>query len=473
MVNRTWSLYLSCVKSSTGSTLLALWCSLLVSEPVFDAARQRGINTRKRMWANCLQNVRVSKVVSVALTKACEQRWLDGVIFTIRPWSIKCSECAHSDADAYRKSSTKRWEDALCRSDCLHETASVWRQWKEMRGGTQRQVTHDTWMTIIFMDTKMRSPWATRDEMWLYCVQLFTCCICGCTVHMLSLWWARAMVGHVSTSCAFQCGTYQLCFFPSTLKNSKSTFQKSNFRCRGKKTVKTLSIINFTNPLHNGSGKLRNMRDIALHTTVPTSTLCEPIVMSLRRAHAMVGHMSTVSPSVLLLQPNSSRSATILSPSNHSTRKQNISEENSLLNFWSKLVEPWLLFRKKITEWKMCPWNGSPNRQSWSVLPPCQEISDISQTARAFHWFHHFSSKPDCNWTADVPSSILRQALPFVSDRWRVEVRWLHVNSSDGFPNSNELHMYITFGFSDNSRNCRKPWRFPRSLCCALVRLYR
>ena len=37
---------------------------------------------------------------------------------------------------------------------------------------------------------------------------------------------------------------------------------------------------------------------------------------------------------------------------------------------------------------------------------------------------HHFSSKPDCNNTADDPSFILRTALsemPFVSDRWRVD----------------------------------------------------
>ena len=56
---------------------------------------------------------------------------------------------------------------------------------------------------------------------------------------------------------------------------------------------------------------------------------------------------------------------------------------------------------------------------------------------------HHFSSKPDCNSTADVPFFfILRTALsaiPFVSDRWGVEVRWFHDRPSHDLPNSNEL----------------------------------
>ena len=68
---------------------------------------------------------------------------------------------------------------------------------------------------------------------------------------------------------------------------------------------------------------------------------------------------------------------------------------------------------------------------------------------------HHFSSKPDCNSTADVPSLILRTALsavpfvsgfskylvPFVSDRWGVEGRWFHDGSSKDLSNSNELSL--------------------------------
>ena len=55
---------------------------------------------------------------------------------------------------------------------------------------------------------------------------------------------------------------------------------------------------------------------------------------------------------------------------------------------------------------------------------------------------HRFSSKPDCNNIADVPLFTLRtarSAIPFVSDRWGVEVRWFHENSSQDLPNSNEL----------------------------------
>ena len=39
---------------------------------------------------------------------------------------------------------------------------------------------------------------------------------------------------------------------------------------------------------------------------------------------------------------------------------------------------------------------------------------------------HHFSSRPDCNNTADVPSFTLRTALsaiPFVSDLYGVDVQ--------------------------------------------------
>ena len=55
---------------------------------------------------------------------------------------------------------------------------------------------------------------------------------------------------------------------------------------------------------------------------------------------------------------------------------------------------------------------------------------------------HHFSSRPDCNNTADVPSSILRTALsaiPFVPDVCRVDVRWLQDNSSQDLPDAKEL----------------------------------
>ena len=61
---------------------------------------------------------------------------------------------------------------------------------------------------------------------------------------------------------------------------------------------------------------------------------------------------------------------------------------------------------------------------------------------------HHFSSSPDCSNTADVPSFTRRMALsamPFVSGRWGVEVRWFHDKTSHAFPNSFELSVYTTF----------------------------
>ena len=61
---------------------------------------------------------------------------------------------------------------------------------------------------------------------------------------------------------------------------------------------------------------------------------------------------------------------------------------------------------------------------------------------------HHFSSKPDCNNTADVPSFNLRTALspmPFLSDGWGVHVQWFHDKSSQELPNSNEFVSVIDF----------------------------
>ena len=49
---------------------------------------------------------------------------------------------------------------------------------------------------------------------------------------------------------------------------------------------------------------------------------------------------------------------------------------------------------------------------------------------------HFFSSRPDCNNTADVPSSVLRTALsaiPFVSDLCGVDVQWFQERSSQAF----------------------------------------
>ena len=55
---------------------------------------------------------------------------------------------------------------------------------------------------------------------------------------------------------------------------------------------------------------------------------------------------------------------------------------------------------------------------------------------------HHFSSRPDCNNTADVPSFTLRTALstiPFVSDLCGVDVQWFQERSSQA------LQMTLSF----------------------------
>ena len=55
---------------------------------------------------------------------------------------------------------------------------------------------------------------------------------------------------------------------------------------------------------------------------------------------------------------------------------------------------------------------------------------------------HHFSSKLDCNNTAEVPSQTLRTALsaiPFVSDRWGVDVQLFQDTSSQDLRYSKEL----------------------------------
>ena len=54
---------------------------------------------------------------------------------------------------------------------------------------------------------------------------------------------------------------------------------------------------------------------------------------------------------------------------------------------------------------------------------------------------HHFSYRPDCNSTADVPSFILRTALSailIISDLCGVDVQWFQERSSQYVPNSKE-----------------------------------
>ena len=124
-------------------------------------------------------------------------------------------------------------------------------------------------------------------------------------------------------------------------------------------------------------------------------------------------------------------------------------KEYSWQAFLTKLVEPWLVVCRNRNTFNHCSerndrsfkWTSKSSLTRCS--PICHEVLNISQIAIAIHrtrppYFIH------SNNTADVPSFILRTALsaiPFVSDRWSVEVRWYHERSSQDLPNSNELSM--------------------------------
>ena len=87
--------------------------------------------------------------------------------------------------------------------------------------------------------------------------------------------------------------------------------------------------------------------------------------------------------------------------------------------------------------------NGSPNRFSNRIFTSAKMSWTFSREQQhSTESAHHFSSKPECNNTTDVPSFILCTALsaiPFVSDRWRVDIQWFHDRPSQDLPNSNEL----------------------------------
>ena len=93
------------------------------------------------------------------------------------------------------------------------------------------------------------------------------------------------------------------------------------------------------------------------------------------------------------------------------------------------------------TEWSVFK-RFSKTSFVWS-LSIRQEILNVSQIGIAhFGICHHFSSRPDCNNTADVPSFTLRTALsaiPFVSDLCGVDVQWFQERSSEALPNSKKL----------------------------------
>ena len=126
-------------------------------------------------------------------------------------------------------------------------------------------------------------------------------------------------------------------------------------------------------------------------------------------------------------------------------RDQLIAKKDAWWHFLAKLCE--IGWFNHCPKGIVGPLNGSPNRLSYGVF----RSAKMSRTFRRWQEHsmetdHHLSSSPDCSNTADVPSFILRTALsaiPFVSDRWGVEVPWFHDNSSHAPPNSIELSVFI------------------------------
>ena len=72
------------------------------------------------------------------------------------------------------------------------------------------------------------------------------------------------------------------------------------------------------------------------------------------------------------------------------------------------------------------PLNGIPNHFSWGISPSDKRSWMFRKLVKhSMESAHHFSSRPDCNNTADVPSFTLRTALsaiPFVCDLCGVDV---------------------------------------------------
>ena len=90
---------------------------------------------------------------------------------------------------------------------------------------------------------------------------------------------------------------------------------------------------------------------------------------------------------------------------------------------------------------------GFQKRLSYGVFPSDKRSWTFrTKVKHSMESAHQFSSGPDCNNTAAVPSFTLRTALsaiPFVSDLCGVDVQWFQERSSQTFA---------------NSRNCRCKW---------------
>ena len=117
--------------------------------------------------------------------------------------------------------------------------------------------------------------------------------------------------------------------------------------------------------------------------------------------------------------------------------------------FFSKLMDSWLVFsRDRVYSTNeptgmIGPSKGSPKRLSYGVFPSDKRSWMFRrQVQHSIESAHQFSSRPDCNNTAEVPSFTLRTALstiPFVSDLCGVDVQWFQERSSQALPNSKEL----------------------------------
>ena len=110
----------------------------------------------------------------------------------------------------------------------------------------------------------------------------------------------------------------------------------------------------------------------------------------------------------------------------NSPRLQYIPKEYSREHFLTKLMDSWLILRGYRMIFNQCTkWNDRSIKWFFKssferCFPTRQAILNVSQVTVTFHGIpFQFSSRPDCNNTADVPSLNLCTALPavtFVSD---------------------------------------------------------
>ena len=88
---------------------------------------------------------------------------------------------------------------------------------------------------------------------------------------------------------------------------------------------------------------------------------------------------------------------------------------------------------------------------------------------------HQFSSRPDCNNTAEVPSFTLRfafSAIPFVSDLCGVDVQWIPEKIFTGFAKFQGIVSVNDFRFPFWLQELlQPPLCFPRNFCFARIRL--